>query len=87
VESTVVVMERRARLPVDVGDPKAFRGVVRALFAQRRKMARRALTSICADPVALLEAAGVEATRRGETFDLAELAAISRAWVRLRQRD
>jgi 16S rRNA (adenine1518-N6/adenine1519-N6)-dimethyltransferase len=87
VESTVVVMERRASLPVDVGDPKAFRGVVRALFAQRRKMARRALASIYSDPTALLEAAGVEGTRRGETFNLAELAAITRAWVQLRQRD
>ncbi len=85
VESSVVVMERRPALPVDIGDPKAFRGVVRALFAQRRKMARRALSSIYPDGTALLEAAGLEPTRRGETFDLAELAAISRAWIRLRK--
>jgi len=87
VESSVVVMERRPRLPVDIGDPKAFRNVVRALFAQRRKMARRALASIYPDGTALLEAAGLDPTRRGETFDLEELAAISRAWIRLRQRD
>ena len=82
-----MVMERRAALPVDIGDPKAFRGVVRALFAQRRKMARKALSAIYPDGTALLEAAGLDPTRRGETFDLAELAAISRTWMKLRQRD
>ena len=81
VHSAVLVMERRPAPAVDVGDPKAYRTVVRALFAQRRKMARRALRPICDDPLALLEAAGVKPTARGEALTLAELGALSRALV------
>lgn len=81
VDSAVLVMERRPAPAVDVGDPKAYRAVVRALFAQRRKMARRALRAICDDPIALLEAAGVTPTARGEQLTLDELGALSRALV------
>jgi len=84
VHSAVLVMERRAAPAVDVGDAKAYRTVVRALFAQRRKMARRALRPVCDDPVALLTAAGVDPTARGEALTLEELAALSRALVALR---
>lgn len=84
VESAVLVMERRPAPAVDVGDPKAYRAIVRALFAQRRKMARRALKAVVDDPVALLEAAGCEPTARGEQLDLAQLGALSRALVALR---
>lgn len=84
VHSAVLVMERRAAPAVDVGDAKAYRAVVRALFAQRRKMARRALRSVCDDPVALLESAGVTPTARGEALSIEELAALSRALVALR---
>ncbi len=79
VDSSVLVLEPRAKLAVDVGDESTFRKVVRALFAQRRKMARKALKPLCADSEALLEEAGLEPTRRGETFQLEELAALSRA--------
>lgn len=79
VESAVLVMERLPAPAVDVGDPRAYRAVVRALFAQRRKMARRALRSVVDDPQALLEAAGLSPTARGEAFTLAELGALSRA--------
>lgn len=78
VESTVVILERRPKPAVDV-DPKAFRKVVRALFAQRRKMARKALKPICADAEARLSAAGIDPTRRGETFTVEELAAVTAA--------
>ncbi len=87
VHSAVLVMERRPAPAIDVGDPKAYRAVVRALFAQRRKMARRALRSVCADPVALLEAAGVDPTARGEALSLDELGALSRALVARRTAD
>ncbi|MCA9540693.1 MAG: ribosomal RNA small subunit methyltransferase A [Myxococcales bacterium] len=80
VESAVLVMERLAAPPVDVGDPIAWRQVVRALFAQRRKMARKALKALTPEAEALLAEAGLDGTRRGETFTLAELAALSRAF-------
>ncbi len=78
VESAVVILERRPQPAAEV-DPKAFRKVVRALFAQRRKMARKALKPICLDAEARLAAAGIDPTRRGETFNLQELAAVAHA--------
>ncbi len=78
VDSAVLVLERRERPAVDV-EPRAFRTVVRALFAQRRKMARKALKAVHADPEALLAAAGLDPTRRGETFTVEELGALARA--------
>ncbi|MCB9541895.1 MAG: ribosomal RNA small subunit methyltransferase A [Myxococcales bacterium] len=79
VDSAVLVMERLDRPAVDVGDPAAYRRVVRALFAQRRKMARRALKGAVPDPEALLAAAGIDPTLRGEQLTLDQLAALSRA--------
>ncbi len=37
-----------------------------AAFGQRRKMLRRSLASVLADPAAALAAAGLDATRRAE---------------------
>ena len=79
VESAVLVLERRAEPAVEVGSPKAYRTLVRALFAQRRKMARKALKPVAANPLALLAAAGIEPTRRGETFTLEELGRLATA--------
>ena len=84
VDSAVLVLERRTAPAEDVGDMVTFRQVVRALFAQRRKMARGALKPLFGEPERLLAAAGLEGTRRGETFTLAELAALSRALRALR---
>ena len=81
IESTVLVLERRAEPAEDVGDLRTFRQVVRALFAQRRKMARKALKPLTEESEAVLDEAGLAPTRRGETFNLAELAAISRALI------
>ncbi len=77
VDSAVLVLEPRAEAAADVGDPQVFRTVVKALFAQRRKMSRKALKQVCRDPRAVLEAVGLDPTRRGETFTLEELAALS----------
>jgi 16S rRNA (adenine1518-N6/adenine1519-N6)-dimethyltransferase len=79
VESAVLVLERRAEPAVEVGSPETYRKVVRALFAQRRKMARKALKPIAANTEALLAAAGVDGTRRGETFNLEELGRLAKA--------
>ena len=81
IDSTVLVLERRAEPAADVGDLRTFRQVVRALFAQRRKMARKALKPLTEESEAVLAAAGLAPTRRGETFNLSELAAISRALI------
>lgn len=79
VESAVVVMEPRREPAESVGDPRVFGRVVAALFGQRRKTARNALKALLPDAAATLEAAGLDPRRRGETFSLAELAALSRA--------
>jgi 16S rRNA (adenine1518-N6/adenine1519-N6)-dimethyltransferase len=44
-----------------------------AAFGQRRKMLRGALKGYCQSPVALLEAAGIDPTRRAETLTLEEV--------------
>lgn len=79
VTSAVLVMDARDDLPVEMGNERTFRTMVRALFNQRRKTARNALKQICPDPDAALAAAGLDARRRGETFTLEELGALSRA--------
>ena len=78
VDSSVFVMECLEEPRVEVGSQKAFRNIVRALFAQRRKMARKALKSVTSDAQSLLEQAGLDGTRRGETFTLEEIASLSR---------
>jgi 16S rRNA (adenine1518-N6/adenine1519-N6)-dimethyltransferase len=54
--------------------------LVRAGFATRRKMLRRALTTeLGPRTAAVLEAAGVDPSARAETLGLEEWAAIARA--------
>lgn len=57
--------------------------MVAAAFAQRRKMLRQSLKSRIRDPLALLEAAGIDPTRRAETLTIAEFLALARAAERL----
>jgi 16S rRNA (adenine1518-N6/adenine1519-N6)-dimethyltransferase len=79
VESVVLVLEPRTEPAADIGDEATFRRVVKALFSQRRKMARKALKPLCENTSQVLESAGLDPTRRGETFTIEELAALSRA--------
>lgn len=79
VTSAVMVLERRESPAVEVGDMEIFRQVVRALFSQRRKMARSSLKSIISDPEDLLTRLQLDPETRGERFTLEELAAISSA--------
>jgi 16S rRNA (adenine1518-N6/adenine1519-N6)-dimethyltransferase len=81
VESAVIVLERRDTLAEEIGSMSAFRHVVRALFSQRRKMARRSLKAIHPDPVVLLESVGLNPTSRGEQLTLSELAMLTRAFA------
>jgi 16S rRNA (adenine1518-N6/adenine1519-N6)-dimethyltransferase len=62
VESAVVVMVRKTA-PEHAGRAVEL---ARAGFGQRRKMLRRSLSSVLDDPVAVLEAAGIDPTSRAE---------------------
>jgi 16S rRNA (adenine1518-N6/adenine1519-N6)-dimethyltransferase len=53
--------------------------VTQAAFGQRRKMLRQSLKSVFRDPIAALEAAGIEPTRRAEEIDVKGFAALARA--------
>lgn len=62
VESAVVLIERKP------APPEASRAVelARAGFGQRRKMLRRSLARVVADPVPILEQAGIDPRTRAE---------------------
>jgi 16S rRNA (adenine1518-N6/adenine1519-N6)-dimethyltransferase len=62
VESAVAVIRRR---PADPSTERAI-SLAATAFGQRRKMLRRSLAPVLADPAAVLAAAGLEATRRAE---------------------
>jgi 16S rRNA (adenine1518-N6/adenine1519-N6)-dimethyltransferase len=81
-----VVVRLRCREPVwPARDEACLRQVVRAAFATRRKTLQNALAaglSIHRDDARdLLESAGVEAGRRGETLTLAEFVRVADAWA------
>lgn len=83
VDSAVVRLTRREKPAVDVPDQELFFKVVRGSFGQRRKTIQNALGSAfnSVDRAALsdiLNAAGVEPGRRGETLSLEEFARIAR---------
>lgn len=75
VRSSVVRVEFRPPV-VRVADPELFERVVTRIFAQRRKTLANTLKGLVPDPAAVLAAAGIDARRRPETLDLAEIAAL-----------
>jgi 16S rRNA (adenine1518-N6/adenine1519-N6)-dimethyltransferase len=82
VDSALVRLTRRAAPPVDVPDVDRFFEIVRAGFATRRKMLRRALTTALGERTApVLAAAGIDPSARAETLGLDAWAAIARAEV------
>jgi 16S rRNA (adenine1518-N6/adenine1519-N6)-dimethyltransferase len=79
VDSALVRLVRRREPPVDVPDVERLFVLVRAGFATRRKMLRRALTTeLGSRTVAVLEAAGVDPSVRAETLGLEAWASIAR---------
>ncbi len=82
VDSAVIRCTVRDTPPVQV-DEKTFFKVVKAAFAQRRKTLLNTL-KITGVPVEtlkiILEKAGIDGTRRGETLSLDEFAALSNVW-------
>jgi len=61
-------------------DIAALQAVAAAAFGQRRKMLRRSLASLGVDTEKLLQAAGIDPTARAETLDIAQFAALARAY-------
>jgi 16S rRNA (adenine1518-N6/adenine1519-N6)-dimethyltransferase len=72
--SVVNLLPRAAPLAADV---RALERVTAASFGQRRKMLRQSLKSLGGEK--LLEATGIDPTRRAETLDVAEFVALANA--------
>lgn len=66
-------------VPMADVSPRLLEKVVAAGFAQRRKMLRQSLKTGFREPLALLEAAGIDPTRRAETLTIAEFLALTNA--------
>jgi 16S rRNA (adenine1518-N6/adenine1519-N6)-dimethyltransferase len=80
VESALVRLVRRTSAPVEVPDVDRLFEIVRAGFATRRKMLRRALAGVLGDrTAAVLAAAGIDPGARAEALGLDAWAAIARA--------
>jgi 16S rRNA (adenine1518-N6/adenine1519-N6)-dimethyltransferase len=80
VDSVLVRIDRHATPTVDVPSPDALFALVKAGFAQRRKMLRRALQpALGARATEVLEDAGVDPRARAESLDLDAWAAVARA--------
>lgn len=80
VDSALVRLERRSEPPVSVPSADELFVLVRAGFAQRRKMLRRSLLPVLGDRTpAVLTAAGVAPTDRAEALGLEEWAAVARS--------
>jgi 16S rRNA (adenine1518-N6/adenine1519-N6)-dimethyltransferase len=78
VDSSVIRLQPRP-FPGPAAEASVFSAVVRAAFGQRRKTLRRALQTVVHDPCAVLERAGIDGTRRGETLSPAEFGRLSLA--------
>jgi 16S rRNA (adenine1518-N6/adenine1519-N6)-dimethyltransferase len=83
VRSALVRLTFRPR-PVEVADPVALTRLVRTAFTQRRKTIGNALKALATahgvDAPAVLRAAGIDPSRRPETLQLLEFAALADAW-------
>jgi 16S rRNA (adenine1518-N6/adenine1519-N6)-dimethyltransferase len=80
VDSALVRLRRRAAPPVSVPSADGLFALVRAGFAQRRKMLRRSLVPLLGDATPdVLEAAGVPSTARAEALGLDDWAAVARS--------
>lgn len=86
VTSSVIRCVLRDKPPVDVVDEKLFFRVVKAGFAQRRKTFSNTMktTGLSKKQIdAVLQEAGIDGQRRGETFTLQEFADVANAWDKI----
>lgn len=79
VASAVVLLTPRPQ-PLAEADDDALSRVVASAFNQRRKMLRQSLKGLGVDAAALLEAAGIDPTRRAETLTIEEFCALARGY-------
>lgn len=77
VDSSVVRLTPHARPPIEVRDPERFAEIVKAAFAQRRKVLRNTLKGLVAPET--MERLGIDPGRRAETLTLDEFAALANA--------
>ena len=61
-------------------DIAALQTVTAAAFGQRRKMLRRSLATLGGDTEALMKSANIDPTARAETLEVAQFAALARAY-------
>lgn len=83
VDSAVIRINLYDKRVVEPHQEKAFFSLVKAGFSQKRKQLQKNLRAINGDKTAvrkLLQSAGVDGTRRAETLDLSEWAAVYRAF-------
>jgi 16S rRNA (adenine1518-N6/adenine1519-N6)-dimethyltransferase len=74
--SVVRFVPRPVPLPCDAA---VLQRMTEAAFGQRRKMLRQSLKSLGADPLPLLEAAGIEPTARAEEISVEGFVNLARA--------
>jgi 16S rRNA (adenine1518-N6/adenine1519-N6)-dimethyltransferase len=74
--SVVELVPRATPLPCDV---KLLSEVTQAAFGQRRKMLRQSLKSLGSDPLALLERAHIDPTKRAEEIEVEGFVALANA--------
>ena len=79
VTSSVLTLTPRAS-PLAPAAWEDMERVVKAAFGQRRKMLRAGLKTLVADPLPLLEAAGISPTSRAEELDIPAFCALARAY-------
>lgn len=79
ITSTVVELIPRAE-PLAPADLRALEVLVAAAFGQRRKMLRSSLKSLTPEAQAVLDAAGIDGTRRAEELSVEEFCALARAY-------
>lgn len=81
VDSAVVRLTPYEAPPVEVEDEKVLFSVIKAAFAQRRKMLSNTLAAVCGKEGArkALEAAQIPSTVRGETLGIEEFARLANA--------
>lgn len=85
VESAVLSLKKRKKPPVDVYNPDLMFKLIKGAFGQRRKTLLNALSSVTPplsreEIVGVLETAGINKERRGETLSLAEYAKLANCW-------
>ena len=81
VDSTVIRLVPLAEPRAPIGNEQHYSAVVHAAFGQRRKTLRNALRAVFDDAAvdAALAATAIDGIRRGETLDIAEMAALANA--------